>query len=66
MLKNINSTGCTGSQTGAVWLVEEPWTMRLGRETVEGVDTLGSDMPLKTWGEEYTLRFIWVASLQHH
>lgn len=40
--------------------------MRLGRETVEGVDSLGSGMPLKIWGEGHALRFTWAASLQHH
>lgn len=37
--------------------------MRLGRETVEGVDTLGNDMPLKIWGERYALRFAQAAPL---
>lgn len=64
MLWNINSPGCAWSQIRPVWLVTEPGTRRVGRETGEGVDSLGSDMPLKTWGEEYAVRFSWAASLQ--
>lgn len=48
---------------GPVWLVREQWIIRF---TVEGVDSLGNELPLKIWGERHALRFTWAAFLQHH
>lgn len=48
---------------GPVWLVREWWAMGLGGETVEGMGSLGSEVPLKIWGEGHALRVTWAASL---